>query len=272
MQNYRQLADDFKRLAKSNKLSHAYLFFGGDEKNHQEKFLFAQSLANFLENGIFNELPRLLQEILIISPDEKGTIGIDSIRDLKYFLWQKPTNSTRRVAVIKEAENLTPEAQNAALKIVEEPPESALIIFISNIEDNLFPALTSRLQKIYFSSVAESDAVRINPVRNDISTGVNADYGDLPARHRPARPPASSLAGEVWRESKAMAGGRGYIEEIIENNQIDQFFRSLISDFKKEPIKNSKKLKAALNRLVLMKQFNINKRLQLKALISSISK
>ena len=232
MVGHEKLIEDFKKLIDNGGLSHAYLFFGGDDKNHQEKFLFAQSLANFLENGIFNEPHRLLQEILIISPDEKGTIGIDSIRDLKYFLWQKPTNSTRRVAVIKEAENLTPEAQNAALKIVEEPPESALIIFISNIEDNLFPALTSRLQKIYFSSVVESDAARINADK----------YGDL----------------------------RGYIEEIIENNQIDQFFKSLISGFKKEPIKNSKKLKATLNRLTLMKQFNTNKRLQLKALISEI--
>lgn len=241
--SYENLIDDFKRLVENNRLSHAYLFFGGDDKNHQEKFLFAQSLANFLENGTFNEPPRLLQEILIISPDEKGTIGIDSIRDLKYFLWQKPTNSTRRVAVIKEAENLTPEAQNAALKIVEEPPESALIIFISNIEDNLFPALTSRLQKIYFPQNA--DLCGSTRILEAGERGKNANnYGDL----------------------------RGYIEEIIENNQVDQFFESLINDLRKDPVKNSKQLKETLSRLTLMKQFNTNKRLQLKALISSISK
>ncbi len=224
------MVNDFKKLVTNDNLSHAYLFFGGDDKNYQEKFLFAQSLANFLENGIFNEPHRLLQEILIISPDEKGTIGIDSVRNLKYFLWQKPTNSTRRVAVIKEAENLTPEAQNAALKIVEEPPESALIIFISNIEDNLFPALTSRLQKIYFS---RPDVNRIAPIK---------------------------------------AGSAEPIEKIIENNQVDDFLKSLINDLRKDVVKNSEHLKEVLNRLVLMKQFNINKKLQLKALISSISK
>jgi len=231
---YENLIDDFKRLVENDRLSHAYLFFGGNDKSHQEKFLFSQSLANFLENGTFDEPLRLLQETLIISPDEKGTIGIDSIRDLKYFLWQKPTNSSRRVAIVKEAENLTPEAQNAALKIVEEPPESTLIIFISNVEDNLFPALTSRLQKVYFSGVAKSDAARITADK----------YADL----------------------------RGYIEEIIENNQVDQFFESLINDLRKDPVKNSKQLKETLSRLTLMKQFNVNKRLQLKALISSISK
>jgi hypothetical protein len=235
MQSYRQLADDFKRLAKNNTLSHSYLFFGGDDKNHQEKFLFSQSLANFLENGTFDEPLRLLQETLIISPDEKGTIGIDSIRDLKYFLWQKPTNSSRRVAIIKEAENLTPEAQNAALKIVEEPPESTLIIFISNIEDNLFPALTSRLQKVYFPGSVASDA-----------------------------------NGQVKAEK--YAGPRESIEKIIEDDQINQFFESLINDLRKDPVKNSKQLKETLSRLALMKQFNINKKLQLKALISSISK
>jgi len=227
---YDKLVNDFKKLIENDMLSHAYLFFGGDDEGYQEKFLFAQSLANFLENGIFEEPVVLLRETLIISPDVQRTIGIDSIRSLKYFLWQKATNSIRRVAIIKEAESLTPEAQNAALKIVEEPPESALIIFISNVEDNLFPALISRLQKIYFS---RPNVNKIAPIK---------------------------------------AGLAESIEKIIENNQIDDFLKSLINDLRKDSIKNSEQLKEALNRLVLMKQFNVNKKLQLKALISSISK
>lgn len=225
--NYEKLRDDFKKIIKKDKLSHAYLFYGGDENNCQEKFIFSQSLANFLENGIFKEPSRPLKETLIISPDEKTTIGIDRIRDLKHFLWQKPVNSSRKTAIIKGAENMTPEAQNAALKIVEEPPESTLIIFIADVEDNLFPALSSRLQKIHFSGAAGSSASRIK---------------------------MADLSGEV--------------EKITENEQAEQFLRSLIFELKKDPAKNLKKLKATLKCSVLMKQFNLNKRLQLRALIS----
>jgi len=239
MVGYENLIKDFKGLIENRRLSHAYLFFGGDERNRQEKFVFAQSLANFLENGIFEEPVKLLRETLIIAlndsaqPEKKRTIGIDEIRFLKYFLWQKPTNSIRRVTIIKEAEILTPEAQHAALKIVEEPPESALIIFIANSEDSLFPTLNSRLQKIYFPQT-----------RN-------------------------------YAENNAEPGGQytGNLREIdakLSETEIDQLFENLINNFKKEPIKNSQQLKEILKRLTLIKQFNTNKRLQLRALISNL--
>ncbi len=227
---YDKLVSNFKALIENGRLSHAYLFFGGDKMFCEEKFGFCHCLANFLENGIFEEPSQLLRETLIISSDEKGTIGIDSIRDLKYFLWQKPVNSTRRIAIIKEAENLTGEAQNAALKIVEEPPESSLIIFISNVEDDLFPALASRLQKIYFPQPTKQ--------KKDINK-----------------------AGQHKIETKL---------SLPLEIDVDQFFEDLIDKLKKEPLKNSGQIKKTLSRLVLMKQFNVNKRLQLRALISSL--
>lgn len=216
MKHYEELADTFKKLADNNKLSHAYLFYG---ENREEKIIFAQSLANFLENKNFEKPTRLLKEALIIEPDEKGTIGIDTVRSLKYFLWQKPTSLSLRTAIIKEAGSLTSQAQNAALKIVEEPPESALIIFISkNIED-LLPVLTSRLQRINFPETA----TRKTRTRANAANSANND------------------------------------------TDIDCFFENLIGELKKNPIKNSQQLKEALRRLALIKQFNINKRLQIKA-------
>ena len=239
MVGFEKLKENFKRLVDSEQLSHAYLFFGGDKKTHQEKFIFSLSLANFLESGIFEEPKIILNETLIISPDEKGTIGIDGIRMLKYFLWQKPISSSRRIVIIKEAQSLTPEAQNAALKIVEEPPESALIIFIADSEDDLFAVLTSRVQKIYFSSKTrmdtdkKTDGYRCNSIRVD-----------------PFSYPCESVLSEA---------------------EIDGFFKDLISDLNKAPLKNSQQLKAVLNTLTTMKQFNTNKRLQLKSLISLIA-
>lgn len=213
MQNYKQLKDDFRKLAQSGSLSHAYLFYGG---NREEKIIFAQSLANS-------------EETLIIEPDEKGTIGIDTIRALKYFLWQKPTNLKLRTVIIKEAENLTNQAQNAALKIVEEPPESALIIFIAKNIENLLPTLTSRLQKIHFPQTrnhADNNAEPRGQYTGNLR-GTDAKFSDV---------------------------------------DVDQFFENLINDLKKDTIKNSQRLKEILKRLVLIKQFNVNKRLQLKAI------
>jgi len=205
---YDDLANNFKELIEGDKLSNSYLFFGAGE----EKFIFSQALANFLEKGKFIEPKGILTEFLAVSPDEKGTIGIEEIRNLKYFLWQKPTASFKRMVIIESAQAFTVEAQNAALKIVEEPPEHSLIIFLAKTAEDLLPTLNSRLQKIYFPETSKKSGV-----------------------------------GELKDET-------------------DEFFRKSIVSLMKDPVRNSARLKEILRRLVLVKQLNLNKKLQLRSL------
>ncbi len=219
---YNKLEEDFKKLIAGDKLSHAYLFFGGNERDKKIKLSFALSLSNFLEKNDFSEPAKPLSETLIVQKGEEGTIGIESARSLKHFLYQKPVFSRFRIVVIREAESLTPEAQSAILKIAEEPPEGALIILIVRNEDSLPGALSSRLQRIYF-------------------------------------PPGRREGDEInWRDLLP--------DEIIEDGKIDEFFEGLLADLSGEPVKNLRKLKEALHRLRLIKQFNTNKKLQLRAL------
>ncbi len=146
---HEKLIGDFKKLAANNGLSGSYLFFGQPRVG---KKLFASCLANFLEKGEFEE-PKILSDFLSVEPDIQGTIGIKQSRDIKNFLWRKPVASPRRTAVINDSEAMTAEAQNAILKIAEEPPESSLLIIISRDSEHLWPTLRSRLQKVYFASV-----------------------------------------------------------------------------------------------------------------------
>ncbi|MBI5306082.1 hypothetical protein HZB04_00600 [Candidatus Wolfebacteria bacterium] len=145
--NYEERIKILKKLADEDKLSHAYLFFG-EAKN--EKLFFAECLANYLEKGEFKKPEKILEETLIISPNEKENIGIDKIREISNFLYQKTVFSKKRTVIINKSGAMSLEAQNAALKITEESPPQTLIIFISQNEDSLLPALASRLQKIYF--------------------------------------------------------------------------------------------------------------------------
>ncbi len=149
---HEKLIKDFKKLVSGGNLANGYLFFGQPRVG---KKLFAASLANFLEKGEFAE-SKVLTEFLLIEPDEKGTIGIDQMRHLRNFLWQKPAASPRRTAIINDSEAMTGEAQNAILKIAEEPPESSLLIIIASDYERLWPTLQSRLQKIYFAPVGQA--------------------------------------------------------------------------------------------------------------------
>ena len=150
---HEKLKKDFRELVQKNKLAHGYLFFGQPRVG---KKLFASCLANFLEIGKLLEPEKVLTDFLLIKPDEQGTIGIDQMRQLRNFLWQKPFASSRRTAVIDDSEAMTGEAQNAILKIAEEPPESSLLILIASDYERLWPTLQSRMQKIYFAPVGQT--------------------------------------------------------------------------------------------------------------------
>lgn len=82
--------------------------------------------------------------------DSKNTnsIGIDEIKNLKSTAYLKPQNSKYKAILIYDAELLTVEAQNALLKILEEPPESTYIILCANTTENFLPTILSRCKII----------------------------------------------------------------------------------------------------------------------------
>ncbi|MDO8574590.1 MAG: hypothetical protein Q7R86_03095 [bacterium] len=148
------LVKNLKELADLGKLAHGYLFFGPEGVG---KFLVAQALANYFERKNFDLEPGILNDVLVILPDEKNTISIDQVREIRNFLFQRPNLSLRRTVIINDADNLTVEAQNSLLKITEEPPEAGLLILVVRDPEFLRETLISRLNKIYFSNVKTSE-------------------------------------------------------------------------------------------------------------------
>lgn len=148
---HERILEDLKHLAKSRDFSHAYLFFGTEQVGKRRVAL---GLANYFERGVF-DLPgeRPLSDARQIEPDQEKTIGIDVVRELKNFLSQKPNVSPYRLVIINDAEFLTSEAQNALLRLTEEPPPSSLLILVLRDPESLAPTLVSRFQKIYFGTV-----------------------------------------------------------------------------------------------------------------------
>lgn len=256
---HEKLTKTFKRLIREDKLSHGYIFFGEPGVG---KFSFAVSLATYLETGEFQQLPRPLGETLIIRPDEEGTIGINEIRNSKYFLFQKPSHSPRRTVIVNDAERLTPQAQHAILKIAEEPPVSALIILIVSNPEALLPTLQSRLQKIYFSRVS-STLISAMFARQFKLTREKADEITKISFGRPGR--AIKLL-ENRKQKIENRSKKEAIEGMTESNEaMSEYFTELIAELAKDPIKNHKNLRSILNRLTLISQFNTNKRLQLES-------
>lgn len=90
---------------------------------------------------------------------EKGTISIDAIRELQRFLQLKTIGEAayRRAVIIEHAEGLTIEAQNAYLKLLEEPPADTIMLLTVDSPRTLLPTILSRLQTITVYAPAEDE-------------------------------------------------------------------------------------------------------------------
>ncbi len=76
------------------------------------------------------------------------SIGIDAIKAIHGKIFLKPLKSKTKAVIIEEAHLLTIEAQNALLKVLEEPPQDTIILLSSESKEQLLPTIISRCQII----------------------------------------------------------------------------------------------------------------------------
>lgn len=151
--------DMLKRCLKSSCASGAYLFMGAEGIG---KYLTARTFAKAVNclNEDDDSCDSCLSclkidknqypDIHLIELRDSDDIKIESIRQLKKDISLKPYAAKKKVFIINDAHNLTSEAQNALLKILEEPPPDSLIILISSKAALLFKTIISRCKLIRF--------------------------------------------------------------------------------------------------------------------------
>lgn len=88
-------------------------------------------------------------------------IGIDTIRELKKEAGYRLYEGQKKVFIIAEAEELRPEAANALLKLLEEPPQNLKLILVTANLHKLLPTIKSRCQMLRFSPMGESQIAAI---------------------------------------------------------------------------------------------------------------
>ncbi|HVI60579.1 MAG TPA: hypothetical protein VM535_00285 [Candidatus Saccharimonadales bacterium] len=112
------------------------------------------TLAGSLAEAVLGLVPGGLAGhgyVSVIRPEQGKAIGIEAVRSLDHFLSLKvpgPPAAYDRSVIIEDSQLLTLEAQNALLKILEEPPAGTLIILTANHERALLPTIRSRLQAV----------------------------------------------------------------------------------------------------------------------------
>jgi len=88
-------------------------------------------------------------------------IKIAQIRSLLGTLAMRSYEAKRRVVIISDAQTMSPEASNALLKALEEPPDQTIIVLIAPQGTDLLPTIVSRCQHIRFNPIRREDLERL---------------------------------------------------------------------------------------------------------------
>lgn len=85
---------------------------------------------------------------ILAKKKDKATLGVEAVKDFREDMFLSSTESEHKIYFIDDAECMTPEAQNALLKVLEEPPKSVTIILLAKECDRILTTIKSRAQYI----------------------------------------------------------------------------------------------------------------------------
>jgi DNA polymerase-3 subunit delta' len=93
----------------------------------------------------------------VISPDEKGTIAIETIREL--YKATRAKQDGHQVVIVERADRMSMEAENAFLKLLEEP-RAGLTFMLTTLQlESLLPTILSRIQHLTLAPLPD-DTIR----------------------------------------------------------------------------------------------------------------
>jgi DNA polymerase III delta prime subunit len=136
--------------------------------------------------------------------DSRITIG--QVRDLQIALRRGANEGGRRAAVIDGAQWLNPQAQNALLRLLEEPPPATTLILVASHASAIIPTIRSRSVRIRFSvdsgmgirdSQAPESVADIVATLDGLSSRSVGEILDFAEQYRGARAAAAESVTEL---------------------------------------------------------------------------
>ncbi len=161
---HEELAESLIANVRRQNPPHAYIFEGESGLGiYETARLFASALtctAEMVPCGACNSCISAKADsnpdiITVVPSDKKKSIGVEVIRDMITDAVLKPFLAKRKVYILPDSDIMTEPAQNAFLKLLEEPPEYAVFILICSNSDLLLETIRSRAVKVRFLPLSE---------------------------------------------------------------------------------------------------------------------
>ncbi len=124
-------------------------------------------------------------DIVFTAPEkDKKSIVVDQIRALRSQVFVKAHISNRRVFIIERADTMNPQAQNALLKVLEEPPRGVIFILIAASRSALLETIVSRCVTLSVALPQEKEAKKyikatLNAEDEKIEDALSRAFGSI---------------------------------------------------------------------------------------------
>ena len=153
----------------ADRISHSYLITGpaGSGKHSLARILAAAMQCTAGPNrpcGICLQCRKVFDNVhpdfITVDEPEKKTVSVDLIRRARADVYVRPNEGRRKIYLIPRANDMNASAQNALLKILEEPPEYGAFLLLSDSPEKLLPTIRSRCVTLHMSPLEEDVCVR----------------------------------------------------------------------------------------------------------------
>lgn len=160
---------NLKNAIAYQRVAHCYMLCGADGLG---KRMIARSFAKSLQCeaqgdkpcGVCASCKQVEHEnhpdVVYVKHEKPTVFGVDDIREgLNRSIVIKPYKSEKKIYILEDGELLNVQAQNAMLKTIEEPPEYAVILILTNNREVFLPTILSRCVELALQPVRDEDVV-----------------------------------------------------------------------------------------------------------------
>ncbi|MEL6689221.1 MAG: DNA polymerase III subunit delta' [Pseudomonadota bacterium] len=113
----------------------------------------ARRMAARAEPGLFS----LTRSVVETTGRMSREIRIEDVRRLRGFFAMSAADGGRRVVIVDAADEMNPNAANAILKLLEEPPANAILLLIAHQPSRLLPTIRSRCRVLRCEPLSDAD-------------------------------------------------------------------------------------------------------------------
>ncbi len=170
--NIKSIKEFLIRAQKKDRVSNAYLVYGGNKNERQEVALFLSCLLNCKETppclkcAICKSIEnRTYPDVKWIVPS-KSILSIDDVRGIKETIYITPYAGEKKLYIFN-IDYMRDESANALLKILEVPPVYVVLVILSRNINFFLPTIVSRCQNLRLNYVLPADTESFTDAQNE---------------------------------------------------------------------------------------------------------